>query len=344
MAFRLNKAKIRQGVFILCHSETEAKNLLNELEKIGYSWNSKDGTPMSTTFWSNASNGEIAYYILDDQRKKLQYRVRDFDDVEDSTVSYADVMFKEQLALKSCSPPELQNSSKELAVKPPQHETSIPQSKSENKKEKKRMNIFGINMEFGMNTDENIASTFIGVAVKNGKSWRVYDKKKKTLTDIGDMDIGSLPLFIMPSTKLEAGDLIKSDGDYYYVVQVNDGNVKTLSAATGEMKEIVPVDNILGIRFYSKVVTLAEDLISNGEDDSNTDKLMMAMAMSSMTGDGQDQDSQMLLPLLLLKDKGDSDDKSANHLTKLMLVSSMCSNGRDQNALLPLLLLKGDLF
>lgn len=87
MAFRLNKAKIRQGVFILCHSETEAKNLLNELEKIGYSWNSKDGTPMSTTFWSNASNGEIAYYILDDQRKKLQYRVRDFDDVEDSTVS-----------------------------------------------------------------------------------------------------------------------------------------------------------------------------------------------------------------------------------------------------------------
>ena len=68
-------------------------------------------------------------------------------------------------------------------------QTNVPQSKSEEKKEKKRMNIFGINMEFGMNTDENITSTFIGVAVKNGKSWRVYDKKKKTLTDIGDMSM-----------------------------------------------------------------------------------------------------------------------------------------------------------
>ena len=206
------------------------------------------------------------------------------------------------------------------------------------------MNIFGINMEFGMNTDENITSTFIGVAVKNGKSWRVYDKKKKTLTDIGDMSIGSLPLFIMPSTKLEEGDLIKDDGGYYYVVQVNDGNVKTLSAATGKMENVVPVDNILGIRFYSKVVTLAEDLLSDGEGDSGTDKLMMAMAMSSMTGDGQGQDGQMLLPLLLLKDKGDGDDKKTDRLTKLILISSVCGNGGDQNAMLPLLLLKGDLF
>ena len=450
MAFRLNKAKIRQGTYILCCSEAEAKNLLSELEKIGYSWNGNDGTPMSETFWSDVCYGKIAYHIRDDQRKKLQYRVYDFDDVENRTVSYADVMLEEQPVLK-LSPkeeesiyelldragddeiylichdvalmraivekaleyepgnveewrevtdfdsfdtvyfdwdgylvqtssekilkgeesvvisreflqsygeyqgekeddeeprplPEPQSPGKESEGKSPSPEASVPQPKSENKKEKTRMNIFGINMEFGMNTDDNITSTFIGVAVKNGKSWRVYDKKKKTLTDIGDMSIGSLPLFIMPSTKLEEGDLIKNDGGYYYVVQVNDGNVKTLSAATGKMEDVVPVDNILGIRFYSKVVTLAEDLLSDGEGDGGTDKLMMAMAMSSMTGDGQGQDGQMLLPLLLLKDKGDGDDKKTDRLTKLMLISSMCGNRGDQNAMLPLLLLKGDLF
>ncbi len=449
MAFRLNKAKIRQGVYILCCSEAEAKNLLSELEKIGYSWNGNDGTPMSETFWSEVRYGKIAYYIRDDQRKKLQYRVYDFDDVENRMVSYADVMLEEQFVLKlspkeeesiyelldraenstiylvchdaalmraivekaleygpgnidewkkatdfssfdtvyfdwdgylvqtssekilkgeesvvisreflqsygehqdkedeeeSCPLPEPQSPSKEPESKSPSPEASVSQPKSKNKKEKTHMNIFGINMEFGMNTDDNITSTFIGVAVKNGKSWRVYDKKKKALTDIGDMSIGSLPLFVMPSTKLEEGDLIKSDGGYYYVIQVNDGNVKTLSAATGKMEEVVPVDNILGIRFYSKVVTLAEDLLSDGEGDSGTDRLMMAMAMSSMTGDGRGQDGQMLLPLLLLKDKGDGDEKKTDRLTKLMLISSMCGNGGDQNAMLPLLLLKGDLF
>ena len=449
MAHQLNKAKIRQGIYVLCCSKAEAQSLLGELERIGYSWNGNGGTPMSETFWGEACYGKIAYYIRDDQRKKLQYRVYDFEEVEHCTVLYADVMLEEQPAQK-LSPKEdesiyalldrsrdkevylvchdaalmraivekaleyepenidewgavdfgsfdaiyfdsdgylIQTSSKKILrgeefvvidkkflqsyeecwddededfdsgydsrplSEPKEKEsiatpaqTNVPQSKSEEKKEKKRMNIFGINMEFGMNTDENITSTFIGVAVKNGKSWRVYDKKKKTLTDIGDMSIGSLPLFIMPSTKLEEGDLIKNDGGYYYVVQVNDGNVKTLSAATGKMENVVPVDNILGIRFYSKVVTLAEDLLSDGEGDSGTDKLMMAMAMSSMTGDGQGQDGQMLLPLLLLKDKGDGDDKKTDRLTKLMLISSMCGNGGDQNAMLPLLLLKGDLF
>ena len=36
-------------------------------------------------------------------------------------------------------------------------------------------NIFNMNMEFGPNKDENIASTLMGVAVKNGDSWRIYD-------------------------------------------------------------------------------------------------------------------------------------------------------------------------
>ena len=43
-----------------------------------------------------------------------------------------------------------------------------------------------------------------------------------------------------------------------------------------------------------KVALQAEDLLSDGEGDGGTDKLMMAMAMSSMTGDGQGQDGQML--------------------------------------------------
>ena len=448
MAYQIDSRKIRQGTYILCCSEEESKNLLAELEKIGYSWNGEDDTPMSQTYWDSAIYGKIAYYIRDERYKKIQYRISDFGDI--APINYQDVVFEVPSAMElsieeksyvcnlleraygdrlylvchdeslmraivdlaleyepgnvdewenitdfnsfdtiyfdmdgyliqtfSKSIPKeekfvfvskkllqtnegyyddealsagemhrttVKGSNGEQEVEQSQFDTSVSQLKSENNKRRKGMNIFGMNMEFGLNTDENITSTFIGVAVKNGESWRVYDKKKKTLTDIGDMSIGSLPLFIMPSTKLEEGDLIKNDGGYYYVVQVNDGNVKTLSAATGKMEEVVPVDNILGVRFYSKVIVLAEDLLSDNEGDGGSDRLMMAMAMSSIAGDGRGQNDQMLLPLLLLKDKGDGDDKKADRLTKLMLDSSMCGNGGGQNSMLPLLFLKGDLF
>lgn len=200
-----------------------------------------------------------------------------------------------------------------------------------NKKETKTMNIFGINMEFGANSDENITSSLFGVAVKNGETWRVYNKEKKTLTDIGDMSIGSFPLYIMPSSKLEEGDLIKDNGSYYYVIESGDGNVKTVSAATGKIEEVIPVSNILGIRFYSKVMALTDGLFDDFGKGDDTETLLIAAAMSSTQStaktdaDNQNQVNQMLLPLLLLKngretidnpDGGAADSKKSDKLIK----------------------------
>lgn len=221
------------------------------------------------------------------------------------------------------------------------------------------MNMFGnLNMEFGMNTDERIRSTFMGIAVQHEGTWKIYDKSAKTLTDIGDLDVGTLPLFVMPATKLEEGDLIKRDDSYYYVVESADNKIRTISATTGKMEAAVPTDNILGIRFYSKIVAIAEDIISDISGDDSTDKLMMAMAMSSMSNDPEGtgnentaQNNQMLLPLLLMKDKKADDteggsDKKSDMLKKFMLMSMMTNNNSasNQNAWLPLLLLKDDLF
>lgn len=111
-------------------------------------------------------------------------------------------------------------------------------------------NIFNMNMEFGPNKDENIASTLMGVAVKNGDSWRIYDKKTKQITDIGDMQLGNLPIFILPTTKLSEGDLIKDAGEYYFVMKVAAGSTQTLCAKTGEMKTVIPIKNVLGFSCY----------------------------------------------------------------------------------------------
>lgn len=206
-------------------------------------------------------------------------------------------------------------------------------------------NIFNLNMEFGPNKDENIASTLMGVAVKNGDSWRIYDKKKKEITDVGDMQLGNLPIFILPTTKLNEGDLIKDAGEYYFVTKIatTETPTQTLSVRTGEMKYVVPIKNVLGFSCYSKVIAISDSL--NMEEDFDMEKLaIMSVAMSSQN-DGGDQMNQ-LLPLMLFKDKLGGDDDTM----KLVLMSYMMSaqtKGGDQNTstnqLLPLMLFKDEL-
>lgn len=200
-------------------------------------------------------------------------------------------------------------------------------------------NIFNMNMEFGPSKDENIASTLMGVAVKNGDSWRIYDKKKKEITDVGDMQLGNLPIFILPTTKLNEGDLIKDAGEYYFVIKVAKGSTQTLCAKTGEMKTVIPIKNVLGFSCYSKVIALSDSI--NMGDDFDVEKLAIMSAMCGQTGENGGQIN--LLPLIAFKDKFDGEDDTM----KLLLISSMMSapaEGDDQNAtmnqLLPLMLLK----
>ena len=201
-------------------------------------------------------------------------------------------------------------------------------------------NIFNMNMEFGPNKDENIASTLMGVAVKNGDSWRIYDKKKKEITDVGDMQLGNLPIFILPTTKLNEGDLIKDAGEYYFVMKVAKESTQTLCAKTGEMKTVIPIKNVLGFSCYSKVIALSDSI--NMGDDFDVEKLAIMSAMCGQSGEDGGQMNQ-LLPLMFFKDKLGGDDD----MMKMMLMSSMMSvpaEGGDQNAsmnqLLPLMLLK----
>ena len=197
-------------------------------------------------------------------------------------------------------------------------------------------NIFNLNMEFGPNKDENIASTLMGIAVKNGDSWRIYDKEKKVITDIGDMQLGNFPIFILPTTKLSEGDLIRDGGEYFFVTKVAtpETPTQTLSVRTGESKSVVPIKNGLGFSCYSRVIAL-KDLLG---DDVDVEKLFILSAMYGQAGDDANQMNQYL-PLMLLKDKlGGNDDTM-----KLVLMSSMMNQKADSNQInpyLPLMFLK----
>ncbi len=203
-------------------------------------------------------------------------------------------------------------------------------------------NVFNMNMEFGPNKDDSIASTLMGIAVKNGDSWRIYDKEKKEITDVGDMKLGNLPIFIMPTTKLSEGDLIKDAGDYYFVMKVGVGTTQTMCARTGELKTIIPIKNVLGFSCYSKVVAFSDSI--NMGTDFDMEKLAMMSAMCGQNGENGNQMNQ-LLPLMLLKDKT-SGDNDMEKMLKMMCISSMMSapaeagnQNTSMNQFLPLMLL-----
>lgn len=162
------------------------------------------------------------------------------------------------------------------------------------------------------------------------------------ITDVGDMQLGNLPIFILPTTKLNEGDLIKDAGEYYFVIKVAKGSTQTLCAKTGELKTVIPIKNVLGFSCYSKVIALSDSI--NMGDDFDVEKLAIMSAMCGQSGENGGQMNQ-LLPLMLFKDKLSSDDD----MMKMMLMTSMMSvpaEGGDQNAtmnqLLPLMLLKED--
>ena len=230
---------------------------------------------------------------------------------------------------------------REDAVVSKEQVSQRPQVKENKEDTTMANNIFNMNMELGPNKDENIASTLMGVAVKNGDSWQIYDKKKKEITDVGDMQLGNLPIFILPTTQLSEGDLIKDAGEYYFVTKVATPKTptQTLSARTGELKSVVPIKNVLGFSCYSKVIALSDSL--NMGDDFDVEKLAIMSAMCGPTGENGGQMNQ-LLPLMLFKDKLGGDDDTM----KLLLMSSMMTSeddGGQMNQLLPLMLFKGKL-
>jgi len=273
---------------------------------------------------------------------KLMCKARELQERENALKSNEQSLQERENALKDKEQSLQERESALRTGELEQQQRQTEQSTQQEIKEDTTManNIFNMNMEFGPNKDENIASTLMGVAVKNGDSWRIYDKKTKQITDIGDMQLGNLPIFILPTTKLNEGDLIKDAGEYYFVMKVAKGSTQTLCAKTGEMKTVIPIKNVLGFSCYSKIIALSDSF--NMGDDFDVEKLAIMSAMCGQSGEDGGQMNQ-LLPLMLFKDKLGGDDD----MMKMMLMSSMMSapaEDGDQNAtmnqLLPLMLLK----
>jgi len=224
----------------------------------------------------------------------------------------------------------------------------------------KNQNLFGLNLKFGMVTDPNIAATALGICFRNeAGNWIYFDKASGNRTDLGSLQLGNFPLYMIPSRNVEVGDPILYEDAPYYVIDVSQApRLTLLSVADGVEKVVYPANNVLGFNFFTKIVALidTDNLLSGNADD-----LPMVLALSGMNGNGEaNEQNQQLMNLILLSSLGGGEgslmdgilgggnegDGPMGKLLPFMLLGGMngqgsSQGGMDMNALLPLIVLGG---
>ena len=213
---------------------------------------------------------------------------------------------------------------------PPQQTYKINLPKKDEKKEKDNMKMFG-NFEFGNCEKDGVRLSPYGIAVKNAAG--VYVSYKVDTGDIVDVDIanfnGGKYLYKLPVAfkDIKVGDVIIHNCKPHFVTAIKDGNITAVDVCEAEEKHVIPVSNMFGFNFVTKVVNLFDGIMANPSEDQPFGNLLPFMLMNE-SGNNND-----MLPLLFL-----SQGNNAN-VNPLMLYA-LTGNGNN-NDILPLLFLSG---
>lgn len=212
---------------------------------------------------------------------------------------------------------------------PPQQTYKINLSKNDEKKEKDNMKMFG-NFEFGSCEKDGVRLSPYGIAVKNAAG--VYVSYKADTGEVIDVDIanfnGGKYLYKLPVAfkDVKVGDVIIHNRKPHFVTEVKEGNITAIDMCEAEEKRVIPISNMFGFNFVTKVVSLLDGMLTKPSEDQPFGNLLPFMLMNE-SGNSND-----LLPLLLFS------QGNAN-VNPLMLYA--LADNKGGNDLLPLLLLSG---
>lgn len=160
--------------------------------------------------------------------------------------------------------------------------TTIKKEK-ENKTMGMNMNkIFG-NMEFGKVNTNAIKYSVAGLAFRgNDGNYLTYDLDKMEATNIGDMVFDFDSIFVMPAaTKdIQRGDIIKHQSIYVIVKNKNEDNtIAAINPITATEVTIIPVKNVFGFNYVSKVVNMFAGMAPDGDNPFGDMNKMFPMMM-----------------------------------------------------------------
>lgn len=203
---------------------------------------------------------------------------------------------------------------------------------------KKNMNINGMikGMEFGFVKGDKFKLSPLGLAFKNSDNgYSVYDAKKSEMTDVTGMTFEmDNAVMAMPTSikKIVENDIIMHSNAYVVVKEVKANSLVVVSPFSSEIKEVIPVKNMFGFNFYTKLTPLFDMSGAKADEENPFGSMMPMMLMSQMGGQaGNQMNPMMMLAMMNMSKKKDGEDKGEDNgfMSKemMMMMALSGSNG-----------------
>lgn len=130
------------------------------------------------------------------------------------------------------------------------------------------------------------------IAVKCTNGYKSYNVKKGTLTNVTNFcfNVGDEMFFVIPTNKVEVGDIILVSGKPKCVTEVNKKIITVIDYENSEVRQVVPERHVFmgSTYFYGKIVSMFGDSFKKGKGLGNVMKMMM---FSQMMGGGSNNAS-----------------------------------------------------
>lgn len=144
-----------------------------------------------------------------------------------------------------------------------------------------------------------------GIAVKTSNGYKTYDVKKGKLINCTNfaLDIGNDFFFVIPTNKVEKGDIILVDGKPRCVINGGKDSITVVNYENSTVEKILPERHVFmgNTYFYGKIVSMFGNNFAKGKDGMS--KMMSYMMMSEMLkGNGTNSNNGMsaMLPFMMM--------------------------------------------
>ena len=157
---------------------------------------------------------------------------------------------------------------------------------------------------------ENIQNTFNGlfgkvapgmcrltmngnIAVKCSNGYKSYNVKQERLTNVTSFcfNVGDEMFFVIPTTKVEVGDIILVGGKPKCVIKADKKIIEVIDYENSEVRQVVPERHVFmgSTYFYGKIISMFGDSFKKGKGLGNVMKMMMMSQMLGGNTGGQQQ-------------------------------------------------------
>ncbi len=150
------------------------------------------------------------------------------------------------------------------------------------------------------------------IAVKCNNGYKSYNIKKGTLTNVTNFcfNVGDEMFFVIPTNKVEVGDIILVGGKPKCVTSADKKIITVIDYENSEVRQVVPERHVFmgNTYFYGKIVSMFGDAMK-GKKGMN--KMMSYMMMSEMmkgNGNGfnnsNNNSMSAMLPFMMMNGNG----------------------------------------